>query len=64
MENENPIKQWLKREWRVALWLAAQLGVDPATLSQWVTGRRVPLPHNREALHRVCGIDPGVWGRK
>ena len=64
MENKNPIKEWLRREGRVAYWLADQLGVDPATLSQWATGRRLPLPHNRDALHNICGIDPSVWGAK
>lgn len=35
--------------------LAAQIGVSPATLSQWERGKQEPTPEQRKALHAALG---------
>jgi len=42
------IKIWLSRQGRTATWLAGEMGVDKATVSRWLGGRRpVPGPESR-----------------
>jgi transcriptional regulator with XRE-family HTH domain len=36
---------------------AVILGVDPSTVRQWETGRRLPMKRHKAALDAVCGID-------
>lgn len=42
------IKSWLQQHGHNASWLAKEIGVDKATVSRWLSGRRpVPSPENR-----------------
>jgi len=50
------IRQWLRDEGRKALWLASQVPADRATVSQWLTGRRTPLPPARRRLAEITGL--------
>ena len=47
------LKAWLKREGRKALWLADQLRADRSSVSQWLNGKRAPLPAFRHDIARV-----------
>jgi hypothetical protein len=50
------IRDWLQTEGRKALWLASQVPADRATVSQWLTGRRKPLPPARRRLAEITGL--------
>jgi hypothetical protein len=58
MKNKAPdmIRDWLQTEGRKALWLASQVPADRATVSQWLTGRRKPLPPARRRLAEITGL--------
>jgi len=58
MNNKAPdmIRDWLQTEGRKALWLASQVPADRATVSQWLTGRRKPLPPARRRLAEITGL--------
>jgi hypothetical protein len=58
MKNKAPdmIRHWLQTEGRKALWLASQVPADRATVSQWLTGRRKPLPPARRRLAEITGL--------
>lgn len=58
------LRDWLDVEGRKVGWVARQLGVDRATVSQWVNGHTVPQPSHRDRLSALTGGAVGVelWG--
>jgi len=40
------------------LWLAKQLGVDPANISFYVSGKRVPRANTFLRICDILGVDP------
>lgn len=58
MDNKAPhmLREWLAKEGRKSLWIAAKIDVSPATVSQWLSGERPPLPANRRRLAALTGL--------
>lgn len=51
------VREALKRNKLTQRNLAEMIGVEPTTVSRWVTGRARPSPHNLIAIYRSLGID-------
>ena len=45
----------IKSQGREKKWLAGQINIDPAYLSGFIVGYRIPTPRQREALAEVLG---------
>jgi transcriptional regulator with XRE-family HTH domain len=58
MEKSAPtiIKDWLTAEGRKVNWLADRVGINRATVSQWINGHQVPALGNRRRLQEVTGL--------
>lgn len=57
------IEAWLVAEGRKKEWLARQLGINRATLSQWLARKYRPTEPHRIMMHKICGVVPDAWGR-
>ncbi len=64
MKAQNHIKDWLRAEGRRKSWLAAQVAVNPTTVSRWFSGKLTPTPQARIILSQIVGedlTDEGAW---
>ena len=50
------LRNWITREGRKVSWLANRIPVDRATLSQWLSGRRLPREVYRARLAEITGL--------
>jgi hypothetical protein len=50
------LRNWLDEQAIFITWLASQVPADRATVSQWLTGRRKPLPPARRRLAEITGL--------
>lgn len=48
------------RRWKRAV-MASKAGVPTATISQWITGRRMPSVDARNMLEETFGIPVSAW---
>lgn len=48
-------KGWSQQE------LARRMGIEPAVVSRWITGARVPNLENALALQNLLAIKPKLW---
>lgn len=55
------LRSWLKAEGRASYWFAAQMGVDPATVSQWLNGHRPPHRGFRHQIEQITGVPADAW---
>lgn len=50
------LRTWLDEQAIFIQWLAEQVPASRATVSQWLTGRRKPLPPARRRLAEITGL--------
>lgn len=64
-EGQSLLLDWQRAEGRSCAWLAAQLGVRVATVSDWRTARRLPQRRLRDALEALTGgaVPASAWVR-
>lgn len=55
------LQEWFDREGRKKGWLADQLKIDRASLSQWMSGARKPHPARREKVEQITGVPADAW---
>ncbi len=64
MKAHEQIVEWMTEGGRKRIWLAGQVPVNPADLSQWLGGKRIPRQIYRNRLAEITGLpvaDKEAW---
>lgn len=56
MKAHEQITKWLDDGGRKRVWLAGKVQVNPADLTQWLRGHRVPRQVYRTKLEEITGL--------
>ena len=56
MKAHEQISAWIDRGGRKRKWLAEQVQVNPADMTQWLRGNRIPRQIYRSKLAEVTGL--------